>query len=390
MKVLLVGGFEVVHCRRYLSLLQAENCDVFVLDYSRSGRPPSLSYFRYLSGPWQGLRLFEWLFSRRIARELSEKFVRLQLRLLFALFRPDIVHVQWIGDWAWRIARAGATPLVLTAWGTDINQTCLPHFDPGLRRQIREALTLSDLLIADSDDLIDRAIALADKPLKSISLPIGIDTKLFRPGYVEEAAEWRRELGIPHAATVILSPRALREEYGHHFILESFATATAENGDDKYLVMKDFDGRDRHYRTSLIELAAQRGVDARVRILNQVDYSKLPILYSMADLAVNFPIADAFPVTFLECLACELPMLTNRLPAYSSHGLARHFVFTDARTVEALRRRLLDAFANLPSLLAMASEGGASVREKFDETVTRRTLLESYRGLVPIQERCGA
>jgi glycosyltransferase involved in cell wall biosynthesis len=304
-----------------------------------------------------------------------------QFRLLAARFRPDLVHVQWVDDWAWRLGRALAAPLVLTAWGTDINQTRDPAFDPAARARIAEALKRCALLIGDSADLIEQAEALAGRRLRSLSLPIGIDTSFFRPGLEAEAADWRRRLEIPQDAPVILSPRALREIYGHHLIVAAFAELPRPP--ESFLVIKAYDCWDESYRRRILEMAAALGVAARLRIIDEVAYADLPALCATADLAVNFPVMDALPVTFLECLACGLPVVTNPLPAYASHDIASRLLFTDDRSVGALARRLTDALAQLPVHRAAAAEASAFICERFDATLTARTLLAAYRDLMP-------
>lgn len=376
LRVLLFGDFNVVHTRRYFEILRQAGCEIFALDKGRAPNLMPLPRGRYFAGPLQGRRLFG-LFGAARAQALTERFIGAQLKLLVAAFRPDVVHVQWVDDWAWRIGRAVRRPLVLTAWGTDINQTRDPAFDADARTRIAEALSRSDLLIGDSADLLEQAGALAGRPLRTLSLPIGIDTGVFRPGLTAEAAAWRRRLAIPPGAPVILSPRALRELYGHHLIVEAFAGLAAR---DAVLVIKAYDCWDRSYRERLTGIAADLGVGDRLRIIDEVSYAELPALYGMADLAVNFPAMDAFPVTFLECLACGLPVVTNPLPAYERHDVASRLLFAEDRSAGALSRRLAEALANPPSPRERA-EARAFVCERFDAALTARALVTAYREL---------
>lgn len=380
-RILLFGDFNVIHTRRYFDIMSKAGCEVFALDKGRPPHPMPLPRGRYLAGPLQGRRLFEAFFSPPTARALGEKFMAVQFKLLAARFRPDIVHVQWIDDWSLRIGRAVSRPLVLTAWGTDINQTRDRDFDPAARTRIAEALKRCALLIGDSADLIEQAEALAGRRLRSLSLPIGIDTGFFRPGFDAEAAAWRRRLAIPPDAPVILSPRALRELYGHHLIIEAFAALPRAPA--SFLVIKAYDCWDEGYRRRLLEMAAALGVADRLRIIDEVAYSELPALCAMADVAVNFPAMDALPVTFLECLACGLPVVTNPLPAYASHDIASRLLFTDDRSAGALARRLTTALAELPLHRAAAAEARAFICERFDVGLTGKTLVAAYRELIP-------
>ena len=186
--------------------------------------------------------------------------------------------------------------------------------------------------------MIEIARSLAGSDVPSMLLPIGIDTRLFMPLTNARAVEQRRKLDIPEDAIVVLSPRALRDTYGHASIVRAFAMAIKQSNTDAYLVFKAYDCWQRDYIDTIIRTAAEHGARNRIRIVEEVPYNELPGFYAMGDFAVNFPVRDALPVTFLECLACELPVLTKRLPAYDSLGIAPYLNFTDQPSEESLAR----------------------------------------------------
>jgi glycosyltransferase involved in cell wall biosynthesis len=212
-------------------------------------------------------------------------------------------------------------------------------------------------------------------------LPLGIDTNLFRPGMKAEAFNWRRSLGIPDTARVVLSPRALKQNYGHGTILKAFARAVMEKQIEAFLVFKAYDYAGSNYVSELNALATECSVADRIRIIDEVAYEKLPAFYAMGDFAINFPKMDAFPVTFLECLACELPILTSRLPAYNNFGMPTYLQFTGAPTEEALAKGILDLLSptHIPQDRARAR---AYVSANFDESVIARDLGCAYESVL--------
>jgi glycosyltransferase involved in cell wall biosynthesis len=310
--------------------------------------------------------------------------VRLQLRWLRLITRPDITHVQWIDDRAWLLAKIGISPLVLTAWGTDLNMTRDSNYDPVQLRRKAETISKAALLIADSQDMIDIAHNLANLSVPSILLPIGIDTKLFRPGLRADALNLRRKLNIPDAAKVVLSPRAFRQNYGHEVITKAFARAVSNSNIDAYLVFKAYDCWDRSYVNNITTIASACGIADRIRIIDEMAYDQLPIYYAMGDFAVNHPIMDAFPVTFLECLACELPVLTRHLPAYDSLGVSTYLRFTDAPTEESLVKGITAMFFSAQSCPQEMSRARAYVSLNFDESVVARSLALAYDRILEV------
>jgi hypothetical protein len=318
----------------------------------------------------------------RSARKLSEFLIRLQLRWLWIVTRPDIIHVQWIDDRAWLLAKTGISPLVLTAWGTDLHGTRDRNCDPVQLRRKAEAISKTALLIADSQDTLEIAYDLAKCRVPSMLLPIGIDTRLFKSGKTE-TLDLRRKLNIPETAKVVLSPRAFRENYCHDVIVRGFSRAISNMTVDAFLVFKDYDCWDRRYINKIVAVASACGILDRVRIVDEMSYDQLPNYYAMGDFAVNFPATDAFPVTFLECLACELPVLTKHLPAYDSFGISPYLRFTDAPTEEALEKGISTMFF-LHGTQQHMSRARAYISEHFDEAVVAECLAHAYHSVLKV------
>jgi glycosyltransferase involved in cell wall biosynthesis len=143
-------------------------------------------------------------------------------------------------------------------------------------------------------------------------------------------------------------------------------------------VIKAYDFRGTAYRADLNALIDRLGLAGRCRIVDEVAYGELPGLFAASDLVVNFPVMDAFPVTFLECAACETPILTNPLPAYTQHPMAPHLIFTDSRSAEGLSKRMTEALDALPQWREAARAARVFVREHFDEALTGQTLVSAY------------
>src|SRR5262249_49612691 len=116
----------------------------------------------------------------------------------------------------------------------------------------------------------------------------------------------------------------------------------------------------------------------RIRIIDEMCYEQLPIYYAMGDFAVNFPVMDALPVTFLECLACELPVLTKHLPAYDSLGISPYLRFTDAPTEESLERGISAMLSSVQPCQSEMSGARAYVSTNFDELVVAKSLAQAY------------
>jgi hypothetical protein len=377
---MLVADFGVVHSRRYFELIRSAGYRVVPLDTGRGHKTSKLSPDVVYQWPRSGEKLTKFFLGTRLSRKLGEFIVRMQLRRLVAKVRPDIVHVQWIDDKAWLLTKIAVSPLVLTAWGSDLNMTLDSNYDVFQRHRKAEAISKAALLIADSQDMIDIAKGLSKLPLQSALLPIGIDTNLFSPAARSHALKLRKILDIPEGAKVVLSPRAFRKNYGHDIIAKAFARATWEGNTDAYLVFKAYDCWDRSYINHIKAIASTCKISHRIRIIEEMKYEDLPTYYAIGDFAVNCPTMDAFPVTFLECLACQLPVLTRHLPAYDSLGVASYLRFTDAPTEDAFAAAISNLLSSAGNEdLQGMSAARAYVVTNFDERLVARELGIAYQ-----------
>lgn len=327
--------------------------------------------------PRSGRRTLTRLFGPVCADAIADWLIRIQLQWIWNSRRTEVCHIHWVDDRILRAAKAGLRPIVVTAYGSDINWTRLPSYDPLLLQQVKKGLAEVDLFIADSEDMIQIAEELSGGKLRSLLLPIGIDTNLFRPGYEEEAKAWRSELAIPADADVVFSPRVIKTNYRQIELLESFAHAVRNCNFGGYMIFKAF-ASDPVYVEELRRRAIDLNVKERIRVLDEVPYDRLPVLYAMSDLAVSFPTLDAFPVTFLEASACEVPILTHHLIAYESNGLFNFLNFMnsqDANSIGTLMARL----CRNPDAKERARGARQHVALNFNEVAFCQNLLGAYQ-----------
>lgn len=365
-----------IHCRRYLRLLQLAGCSVALIEHSGAISPsmPGVEQYKY---PRRMRKLDELIGSRPLAFLHKRR-----LQPLLASTRADVFHVQWIDDRVLDVSLAGGQPLVATAWGSDLNVPLTAPEDDPARLRLSAALRALDLLIVDSDDIIDTARNIAGRDVPSALLPIGIDTELFRPGLTEQRQQWRARLNIESDAIVYLCVRQLGALYRPAEIIRAFAAMPASVRDESYLIVRTFGHSVGTSVAELQRLTQELSIAARVRWVGGMPYAEQPALFAAADLAVNFPEMDAFPVTFLECLACAVPVLTNRLKAYESHGVAPFLSFTNADSVPELSATMTSAFANRQALQARAAGGRVHALQHFDEKLSAASLRAIYESLL--------
>jgi len=132
--------------------------------------------------------------------------------------RPDLILNYWLypeGLGAVRAGRKLGVPVVVGAIGSDVRRLS----DACIRHLIRRTLTEAAGVIAVSEELRQRAIALGVPPERVTAIPNGCDGTVFRPGARDEA---RRLLGLDLSGKMILYAGNLLRSKGLAELMEAF------------------------------------------------------------------------------------------------------------------------------------------------------------------------
>ncbi|WP_068056594.1 glycosyltransferase [Nocardia xishanensis] len=229
------------------------------------------------------------------------------LRKHWARDTPDLVHAHfWISALAAELAaKANDIPVVVTfhALGT-VERRHHGLADPNPRSRIRFerliATRAAHVLATSADEAVE--LVRMGVPRFRISVaPCGVDLSAFRP---EGSAAGRKARHRVFAAGRLmrrkgfdLAVRALADLPETELVI-----AGGPIGDDV-----DDDGESKRLR----RIAAECGVQERVRLLGQVPHSAMPRLYRSADVVLCTPWYEPFALVPLEAMACRKPVVTT-------------------------------------------------------------------------------
>ena len=214
-----------IHGRRALQAALNTGFDTVFVDW-HDPKIHSSSKYKFIKLPGTGYSKFKRVMSEAKATKLKDQISVLWFKRLWKRVAPDVVHVCWIDHRAAYCSRAGMAPLILSAWGSDINA----HFETGCptacaRDLAIEALSGASLTVVDAPDIPARCEVLAGRPIPTEMLHLGVDTDRFRAGLASERSKLRGQLNISHDAVLLSSMRALSPLYNLDLILEPLASS---------------------------------------------------------------------------------------------------------------------------------------------------------------------
>jgi glycosyltransferase involved in cell wall biosynthesis len=295
------------------------------------------------------------------------------LRRLIERVRPDVTHAHWLPSFGWIAARAGARPLVASAWGSDVYRAGF-----FVARRSRFAAETADLVLCDSADLAEAVRELCRREPRIELAGWGVDLDAFSPPGPGGRAQLKRRLGLGEGP-VVLSTRSLVPLYNVTVIVAAFA-AVRERVPGAQLVLKH--PRVDELPADVAEALRSHGVEDATRVVGNVPASELADWYRAADVAVSIPATDSSPRTVWEGLACGTPTIVSDLPwAREAFEPERDALLVPAEPGplgEALLRVLEDR-----ELAERLSEGGRRLAaERMDRRREFERVDELYRSLI--------
>ena len=257
-------------------------------------------------------------------------------------WQPQLIDAHYLypdGVAAALLAERTGIPFVMTARGTDVNVLARMS-GPG--RRIAWAARRCAAIIAVSARLKQGLVELGVDADSVVVLRNGVDPEQFCP--IDRALA-RRELNLPDGP-VIAGVGNLVPEKGFELAIEALALLPAAT-----LVLVG-DGPQRAW---LVAVARRCGVSDRVHMLPVMPQSRLPSLYSAADVLVVTSTREGWPNVVLEALSCGTPVASVDVGAVAE-------MLTDPSVGRVVDQRDPERFAAAIAALLQAPPARSVVR----------------------------
>ncbi len=225
----------------------------------------------------------------------------------------DLIHCHTLYDLgvcALELKKQLKIPLVVTAYGTDINWLFEDDFSrrasPEIDRATRKILAGADAAIGVSRDLCGKLEQLGVTPAKINWVPNGVDRELFAPGDKTSERErlgWERDDKIILYVGNILETKGLGELVEAVFLLD-------KKGAANNLRVK-IAGPDGGYKNEMVGKITLKNLGGKFDFLGRVDHDKIAGLMRAADIFCLPSWREGWPNVVIEALACGTPVVAT-------------------------------------------------------------------------------
>lgn len=293
MRILFVSDIYSIHTVRWVNALAARGHEVHLA--SRDPEKPlvhkiadqvvihSLGRYRKIASIKAGLVL------RKLARQI----------------RPDIVNAHYASSYGLTARIAGAHPLLLNVWGSDVY--AFPYKNP-LNFQILKGNLLAADRIASTSEAMARQVRklLGNERLPVDITPFGVDVDLF-----SRARDYQqRENGL----FIIGLVKTLKPVYGIEYLVRSIPLLLrqlrAVNAEMAQKIRLHIYGEG-PLESSLKELVSELGLSEVVHFMGYVEHVKLPEILAGMDLYCLSSLQESFGVSAIEAMASGLPVVAT-------------------------------------------------------------------------------
>ncbi len=227
----------------------------------------------------------------------------------------DLIHCHTLYDLgvcALELKKQQNIPLVVTAYGTDVNwlfedfSRSARRASPEIDQATREVLAGADAAIGVSRDLCGKIEQLGVDPAKIHWVPNGVDRELFGPG--DKTSE-RERLGWERDDKIILYVGNILETKGLGELVEGILLLH-NRGAAKNLRVK-IAGPDGGYKDKMVAKIAKAGIGKIFEFLGRVNHDGIAALMRAADLFCLPSWREGWPNVVTEALACGTPVVAT-------------------------------------------------------------------------------
>jgi glycosyltransferase involved in cell wall biosynthesis len=292
MKICFLAKTKEIHTERWINFFSERGHDVTLIATRSSGRNSHLDERVHIRRIWFP------------PHSIARYGALLEIIRIIREIQPDIIHAHYISHFGILAGIykkiSGFSPIVLTAWGSDI------FIDArGIRRLlVTHALQSADLITCDGESLKEAMIKLGADSQKIRIITHGVDTQKFKPE--SKSSNLFQELAIPNLPLVI-STRMLEPLYNVETLIKAIPLILNDIQSVVFVILGD--GKDRQY---LKNLTRSLDVESKVLFRGKVLHDDLAKYLSISDIYVSTSLSDSTAVSNLEAMACGLaPIVTD-------------------------------------------------------------------------------
>lgn len=380
MKICYIANAGSIHTQRWVEYFADRGHDVHLISPRPFGNSSIENVKLYI------LKTFRPQI-RIMSFPINLPFYAIQVRILVARIKPDILHAHYVADCGSWGALSGFHPFILSAWGSDV--LAKPKESAVNKLIVGYALRKADVATTTSQYLQGYLQTKFRMPEHRVmAIPWGNDLKIFHKGYDTEVKELRSNLGIDENNFVALSPRHLTERYRIEYIVQAISYVVIRYPNIVLLLLKGM-AEDREYENRINNLANELGVTQNIRLIRkELKPKEMAVIDNVSDVIISIPRSDQFSACIQEGMACGVIPMVGNLEVYKQYLVdGENALFVNPEDPKDIAQKVIYCIEH-PELKQRYYEINRKIiEEKEDWDKNARKMEQIYNNLIREPEK---
>ncbi|MEW6685312.1 MAG: glycosyltransferase family 4 protein [Candidatus Edwardsbacteria bacterium] len=356
MRICYLGDITSIHLQRWAAHFRKNDNEIYIISVQKGKIEGATLYF---------LELIKWQKEKNLFKKvIGLIIIALRIRWWLWKIRPEIVHLHYLYTDLSILACLPTKNLLISCFGTDLIP--LNHKEKVWRKWVRRILLRSaKIIIVDSKFLADYLHQYSYLKDKVITIPLGVDLDFFKP------INWQRKRS---SLIRLCVTKQLEVKYGHQFLLQALRQVVEKFPHLKLLICNE--GSEEN---SLKALTEKLNLSNYVEFLGWLSEEKIRDCLAESDIFVLPSLRESFPVSVMEAMSMELPVIATRVgsvPELVLHG--KTGILIKPKDVTELREAISKLIKNPELRMIMGKQGRRLVEEKYDCQDCLRKLKTLY------------
>lgn len=291
MKILLLSDINSAHTQKWVIYLSKHNLNIGIFSLSQ----PHKNW-------WENYENIQLLHHSNInehysiIQKIKYPFYTFALKKIIQSFKPDILHAHYASSYGLIGALSKFHPFIISVWGSDVFDFPKKNFMN--KKILKFNLNQADIITSTSNIMTDETQQYTSK--KIITIPFGVDTKLFHPSNHKKI--------FTSNEIVIGTVKTLAHVYGIDLLIKAFYQLLKKNPQLNLKLLVVGDGP---HKNKLINLCQKLNIQDKVIFWGKVDNEKIPQLMAEIDIFVLLSREESFGVAAVEAMSCEKPIVAS-------------------------------------------------------------------------------
>lgn len=288
--------------------------------------------------------------------------------------KVNLLHAQWFltaGLVASVAAKIYKKPLVVTAHGSDVLALKGFIWNKVRRFIIRHATQVTAVSSVIAEELSTNTAFFRQSSIQLT--PMGVDTSLFTRQNIKESG-----IDIDKKERILLFVGRLDKQKGLEYLIQAMpAILTKYPASQLHII--GYGPHENYMR----QLVSRMGLNEKVVFIGSLPNKELPIYYSQAEIFILPSMSEGLPVSILEAMACQCPVIATSVGGVSSliqnenNGL-----LINPRSSEEICQAVFNLYANQKLKEKIIKNAYNLVRHKYNWSILAGQLADIYQKTV--------